>query len=314
VIPTFNARDVLAEALASVAGQADVVVVDNGSSDGTAAMVAERFPRVRLVRLETNLGFGRAINRVALTLDHDALVLVNNDTVCSPDFVERICAPLADPGVGMVAGVLVQARQPDRVDSAGVLLDSTMRSWPYLWNAPLGDVSAAVPAPTGPCGGAAAYHMRAFQQVAGFDETLFAYWEDIDLAIRLQEAGWRCAFADDARAEHRHAATLGPRSRAQRELEAFGRGFVLGRYAPLWRRPLAAALDWPNLLTDLRRGEGYVIGARHRGIRAGRRSAAPPLQRTTPVLTLGQAVRRHLEMRRLDRARALPDYHYGAGS
>src|SRR5690349_16150511 len=89
VIPSWNGRERLLNAVASLAS-ADVVVVDNASTDGTAEALAMRFPDVRVVRNERNLGFGRAINRAALALEGDgALVLVNNDVVCRPGFVER---------------------------------------------------------------------------------------------------------------------------------------------------------------------------------------------------------------------------------
>ena len=174
---------------------ASVVVVDNASSDGTAEAVAERHPKVRVVRNERNLGFGAAINRAALELDGDLLVLVNNDVVCEPGFVERITAPFDGRSVGMVAGVLLQAAAPGLVDSAGIELDTTLGSWDYLWNRPaaaLGTQSR----PVGPCGGAAAYRLPVFQELGGFDETLFAYWEDVDLALRFREAGWRCVTRD----------------------------------------------------------------------------------------------------------------------
>ncbi len=89
VIPTLNGRERLLRTLESLERQtaeADVVVVDNASTDGTAEAVAERFPAVRVVRNERNLGFGAAINRAALDLDGDVLVLVNNDVVCEPEF------------------------------------------------------------------------------------------------------------------------------------------------------------------------------------------------------------------------------------
>ncbi|MDQ4082581.1 MAG: glycosyltransferase family 2 protein, partial [Actinomycetota bacterium] len=200
VIPTLNARELLTAALESLVGQtrrADVVVVDNGSTDGTAELVRERFPHVRIVRNETNLGFGRAINRVGLVLDEgEVLVLVNNDVVCEPQFLERICAPFERGDVGMVAGVLVQPSVPARIDSAGIELDVTLRAWDYLWNEGLERLEEPLPAPVGPCGGAAAYRLRPFRELGGFDETLFAYWEDVDLALRFREAGWRCALAE----------------------------------------------------------------------------------------------------------------------
>jgi GT2 family glycosyltransferase len=99
VIPTLNGRERLLKTLASLEQQsprASVVVIDNGSNDGTAEAVAERHPDVRVVRHERNLGFGAAINSAALELEGDILVLVNNDVVCEPAFLERITAPFAD--------------------------------------------------------------------------------------------------------------------------------------------------------------------------------------------------------------------------
>ncbi len=113
-----------------------------------------------------------------------------------------------EPDVGMVAGVLLQAEAPDRIDSAGIELDTTLRSWDYLWNEPVSALAAAGD-PVGPCGGAAAYRLRPFQELGGFDETLFAYWEDVDLALRFRAAGWTCALAPGARALHEHGQTLG---------------------------------------------------------------------------------------------------------
>ena len=136
-----------------------------------------------------NLGFGRAVNRGAESArDADVLVLVNNDAVCAPDFVARMVAPFADPTVGMVAGVLLQSGAPGVIDSAGIELDTTLGSWDYLWNQSVTALAAAG-SPVGPCGGAAAYRLSAFLELGGFDESLFAYWEDVDLALRLREAG-----------------------------------------------------------------------------------------------------------------------------
>ena len=188
VIPTLNGRERLLKTLASLEQQsvrASVVVVDNGSNDGTAEAVAERHPTVRVVRNERNLGFGAAINRAALELEGGILVLVNNDVVCEPAFLERITAPFADESVGMAAGVLLQAKAPELIDSAGIELDTTLGSWDYLWNAPV-EALAGAHDPVGPCGGAAAYRLPVFQELGGFDEVLFAYWEDVELALRFR--------------------------------------------------------------------------------------------------------------------------------
>ena len=317
VIPTLNARDLLERALESLAGQtvpARVVVVDNASADGTAEMVARRFPEVDVVVNERNLGFGRAVNHgLEHAGDVDVVVLVNNDTVCARDFVERMLEPFADPGVGMVAGVLLQASAPELVDSAGIELDRTLRSWDILWNEPVEGLADA-PAPVGPCGGAAAYRVEALRDAGGgFDEAFFAYWEDVDLALRLRLAGWRCVRADGARALHAHGATLGSASAAQRRLEAFGRAYVLYRYRVpslgLTMRVRIALLDWPVLLVHLLvRRELGPIRARARGARAGRRRAGlrPPVELAT--VGLGEALRRQYGLILLRLTGRLPEH------
>jgi GT2 family glycosyltransferase len=300
IIPTLNGRAMLAEALQSLerqsAAPAHVVVVDNASTDGAGDMVRAEFPHVELLRNTTNLGFGRAVNRAALAARGDALVLVNNDVVCDERFLERITEPIAG-GAGMVAGVLTQWERPDLIDSAGIVLDRTLRSWDYLAERPVADLSDATPPPFGPCGGAAAFALELFQEARGFDEHLFAYWEDVDLAIRLHEAGSTCVLAGAALGRHRHSASLGARSKLQAELDAFGRGYVLGKYAPLWRRPglrmLAAAFDWPVLGAEAAwRRRRSPLRQRLLGVRAGSGVPAPRIARTRTSVSFPQAVAR----------------------
>ncbi len=318
VIPTVNARALLLAALESLGRQTvpvDVVVVDNASVDGTAEAISERHPQVRVVRNERNLGFGAAINRAALELDGDVLVLVNNDVVCEPDFVERLVERLERPEIGMAAGVLLQAEAPDRVDSAGIELDTTLRSWDYLWNEPVSALEHARD-PVGPCGGAAAYRLDVFKRLGGFDEALFAYWEDVDLALRFRAAGWGCALAADARALHRHGQTLGAGSPAARRLEAFGRGYVLAKYRVARRRPLTQAkialLDLPALAVHLAaRRETGPIRERRRGRAAGLRAEPHRAPVELATVGFGTALRRQAGAFSLRLRGSLPA-HFGA--
>lgn len=312
VIPTLNARDLLADALESLERQtapADVVVVDNASADGTAELVAERFPHVRLLRNEENLGFGRAVNRAAAEVETDVLVLVNNDVVCEPQFVERICAPFADESVGSVAGLLLQASAPDRIDSAGVEVDPTLRSFDYLWNRPVAELERARD-PLGPCGGAAAYRLSAFREVGGFDEAFFAYWEDVDLALRLRLAGRRCVLAREARALHRHGATVGSASPLARRLEAFGRGYVLAKYG-VPRGPRVALLDWPALLVHaVARRELDPLRERRRGLSEGRRNRVATAPRQVAAVPYHESLRRQWGALGLRLRGRLPQHFY----
>jgi GT2 family glycosyltransferase len=319
VIPTFNARGLLAETLEHLQAQKvdhDVVVVDNASSDGTRDLLRERFPGVRVVELEENLGFGRAINQGLDVVETEVAVLLNNDVLCPPDFLDRLLQPFTRGEIAMVAGVLLQHDRPDTVDSAGIELDTTLRSWDMLWNGRAAALDGA-PEPVGPCGGAGAYRMDALREAGGFDEAFFAYWEDVDLALRLRLAGHRCVRAADARALHKHGQTLGAASPRQRRLEAFGRGYVLARYRVAQRGPLMrlkiAALDWPVLLVHLVvRRETGPLRERRRGMRAG--AARPPLRAPLELATIsfGTALSRQANLLRLRARGGLPSHLHEA--
>jgi GT2 family glycosyltransferase len=240
------------------------------------------------------------------------VVLVNNDVLCPSDFLERLLEPLEGPAVDMVAGVLVQHDRPGLVDSAGIELDATLRSWDMLWNRPVDDLATAAE-PVGPCGGAAAYRTDAFREVGGFDEAFFAYWEDVDLALRLRLAGHACVRAPTARALHKHGQTVGAASPRQRRLEAFGRGFVLARYRVARRglrtRLAVALLDWPVLLVHLVvRREAGPIRERWRGTRTGlaRAPLRAPFELTT--VPVRDAFRRQLDLLRLRATGGLPTH------
>ena len=116
---------------------------------------------------------------------------------------------------------------PTVIDSAGIELDDTLLVFDYL-NGLRSALEGAAP-PLGPSGAAAAFDRSAFLECGGFDERLFAYWEDVDLVLRLRLAGARCVLVPDARAVHAHSATLGSGS-AQELPDGFGRGYVLRKW------------------------------------------------------------------------------------
>ena len=234
IVPSWNGAQRLQRLLPSLSPDSEVVVVDNGSTDGTADLLARRFPQVEILRLASNHGFSKAVNRAAAIASSDAIVLVNDDCVCEPGFAERLAGAL-DParGVPMAAGVLLEAHDPTVIDSAGVELDDTLLVFDYLNGEPVEVLDRAVADPLGPSGSAAAFDRSAFIDCGGFDERLFAYWEDVDLILRLRVAGGRCVLVPDARAIHSHSATLGPGSARKDYLTGFGRGYVLRKWGVL---------------------------------------------------------------------------------
>ncbi len=235
-IPNYNGSQRIGRALRSLREQTrptDVVVVDNGSDDDSLELLREQFPEVEVLALGRNLGFGPALNRAVAEHPADPLILLNDDAECEPRFVEALLDAAVE-GVQSVAGVLVQERAPDLIDSAGVVADRTLMGFDHLHGEPL---EAAVTAadPLGPTGGAALYDRAAFAAVGGFDERIFLYYEDLDLALRIAAAGGRCRLAPGARAVHAYSASLGAGSGRKFARTGWSRGYMLRRYGVMLR-------------------------------------------------------------------------------
>ena len=236
-IPNFNGADHLGRTLRSLAAQTravEVVVVDNGSSDDSAPVARSELPGVKFLALGRNLGFGPALNRAVAAHPADPLILLNNDVECEPRFLEALLDGLGE-GVDTVAGVLLQERAPGLVDSAGVVADRTLMGFDYLHGEPVAALAGAAD-PLGPTGGAALYRRAAFEAVGGFDERIFLYYEDLDLALRVAAAGGRCRLAPEARAVHAYSASLGAASARKYARTGWSRGYMLRRYGVM-RQP-----------------------------------------------------------------------------
>jgi N-acetylglucosaminyl-diphospho-decaprenol L-rhamnosyltransferase len=299
-IPNFNGERWLPRTLQSLRRQSrqlDVVVVDNGSSDDSIAAVWSDFPEVTVMELGENIGFGPALNRAVAAHPADAIVLLNSDVECEPTFCETLVAAL-DDRVDMVAGVLLQEREPSLIDSAGVVADHTLMGFDHLHGEPVA-VSADAADPLGPTGGAALYRREAWEAVGGFDERIFLYYEDLDLALRIAAGGGRCRLAPGARALHAYSASLGAASGAKYARTGWSRGYMLRRYGVMRDPTLAlrslvceGAIGLGQLLRD-RTAAG--ISGRLRGYRAG---AGLPQREVGSAPLLDLTVREALALRR----------------
>jgi GT2 family glycosyltransferase len=217
-------------------------VCDNGCDEGTAERVRAEFPAAHVLQMERNMPYAVACNAAAAAGSGEAIIMLNNDVDARPDFVARLVAPLQDdPRVGSVAALLVRPGEA-AIDSAGLVADPTLAAFPRWQGHPPSAARADRPALTGPAGAAAAFRRGAWEQVGGLDETIFAYMEDFDLAVRLRNAGWDTALALDAVAVHVGSATHGHRSPSTRRNGGFGRGYVLRRYGVLRTRAGLRAL------------------------------------------------------------------------
>lgn len=260
-------------------------------------MVAELYPEATLVALPANHGFSHAVNAGISAGNGEAVVLLNNDVRPEPHFLERIVEPLrSEPGVGMVAALLLQAKG-DVVDSLGLEVDRTLAGFPRFWGAARQNgMLAATTGPTAPVGGAAAYRRSALEAVGGFDERMFAYSEDLELALRLRAAGWKCAAAPDAVGVHLGSASFGRNSRFQVYHRGWSRGYLLRRFGVL-KRPLigprtllgeGGTVAWQLLRTRDTSG----LRGRVAGWRAARRVPSLTSGSIQPSVGFAEAVRR----------------------
>ena len=212
VIPTWNGAALLRSALLSLRRQTyrdfEVVVVDNGSRDHTRAMLADEFPEVACVPLPRNCGFAAAVNRGIEAAKGEYIALLNNDAEAEPGWLGALVSALdGRPAVGAVASKMLDARRPAIIDAAG----DTMSL--FAWNAGHGEQDGP-PFAVGreilsACAGAAAYRRTLFDTVGTFDESYFSWFEDVDLGLRAQLAGFRCWYEPAAIVRHHGSATLG---------------------------------------------------------------------------------------------------------
>jgi GT2 family glycosyltransferase len=252
--------------------EVEVLVLDNGSSDGTAAWLAAEAPWVRALASPVNLGFAAGNNRLARSARGDVLLLLNNDTRPEPDLLRAFVAGwrAAPDDVAALGGRLVDW-EGERLDfGAGVVTFDG-----HAFGLDHGRALAEARSPESGdellfgCGGNLLVSRRSFLECGGFDESYFAYFEDVDLGWRLWAGGERVLACPAAVARHRQGATGD-------QLGDFRRGALYERNAlmtvaknfedGLWERMLPLVL-----LTYLARVEAMVATANPGGemLRAG---------------------------------------------
>ena len=187
VVVTFQSRDVIAGCLEPLQAE-PVVVVDNASADGTAAFVRERFPAVRVLELERNVGFGAAANAGVDAVESEYVLLLNPDARPAGDALSSLhaCA-VAHPNAAIAVPALVDEAgrpQPSRIGYPTWRWTGSpaVTSFPGRRHT-YGDRGFAV-------GAALLFRRAAFRAVGGFDPDYFLFYEEVDLCLRLEQAGW----------------------------------------------------------------------------------------------------------------------------
>jgi GT2 family glycosyltransferase len=297
-VVSWNTRKLLADCLASMykdarAGRADVWVVDNASSDGSAAMVRERFPWVRLIASTENLGFGAAVNLVAARTESPWLAPANADIRLDEGALARLLAAAeAHPGAGAVAPRLIL---PDGSTQQSVYPFPTL---PFTVVYLVGGLSVSRGLSRRWCLGAGFDPSRprevpwavgalllvrraAWDQAGGFDERQWMYAEDLDLGWRLRRAGWTTRYEPGAQVgHHESAATVqawGPDRHARWHASTYawlarrrGRAFArLIAVVNVGGFLLRAGVRWPAAVA----GSGSARRARRDSLNAARAHA-----------------------------------------
>jgi GT2 family glycosyltransferase len=255
IIPIHNGWELTRSCLEHLRRQTvrhTTIVCDNGSTDRSTEQLRDSFPEVRVVELGANLGFSAACNRGVRSGSGDIVVLLNNDVDCRPDFLECAVAPfVSQEHVGSAATLLLKPGG-ETIESFGLAADPTLAGFPRLRDLRARAVNVTDLVLVGPSGAAGAYRRQAWEQVGGLDEGVFAYGEDVDLALRLRAAGWSTTAVSDAVAVHIGSASAARRSAWQRQQGGFARGYFLRRYGVLAGRfaPRAVATEAIVVLGD----------------------------------------------------------------
>ena len=215
IIPNWNGLDFLADCLDAALAQtlpATVIVVDNGSTDGSLELLRDKYPQVTLIARDKNYGFTGGVNpglEAALALNVEAAALLNNDAIPAPDWLEQLAAVLErDPGVG-IAAAKIRHFEDNRLDSTGDFYSIWGFPFPrgrdeedtgQYDGAEMRDVFAG-------SGGASLYRASTLRDIGLFDQRFFAYYEDTDISFRARLAGWTVRYEPNSVVRHRIGGT-----------------------------------------------------------------------------------------------------------
>ena len=214
IIPNWNGASHLPTCLESLRRQTyphvEIVVADNGSTDGSLELLAQHYPRVNILALGENRGFTGACNAGIEISQGEFLVLLNNDTKVSSQWLEKVVIAFQEhPEAGTVASKMLLFDQRDTFHTAGDFyrVDGIPGNR-GVWQKDMGQYDREEYVFSA-CGGSAAYRRAMLDQVGVLDEEFFFSCEDVDLAWRAQLAGWRCVYAPQAVVYHKLSATGG---------------------------------------------------------------------------------------------------------
>ena len=215
IIPNFNGKQFLKICFDSILNQNyssyEIIIVDNGSSDGSVQYINEKYPEFTLIQNKENLGFAAAVNQGIKASNADYIFLLNNDVELEPDSISNLLKCIEkDENIFAVSSKMIQYNDRSKMDDAGD--EYTILGWtrkvgdgksPDLYTAEREIFSA--------CAGAALYRKSILDELGYFDENFFAYMEDVDISYRARIKGYKCVYCPEAVVYHFGSGTSGSR-------------------------------------------------------------------------------------------------------
>ena len=241
VIPNWNGADFITEALSSLAAQTlkpHIIVVENGSVDESVDLIVQNFPKVELLEFADNAGFAGGVNRgirPSLEAGADYIALFNNDAVADKDWLKNlVTAAEAQPEAGIITGKFMRLDK-EYLDSTGDIYTIWGMPFPRGRNQKDTGQFDTPEYVMGATGGASLYRASMLKEIGLFDEDFFAYFEDVDISLRAQLAGWKVWYEPSAEAYHHVSGTSS-------KLGNFSRYHALKNFQYLWLKNLPLPL------------------------------------------------------------------------
>ncbi len=203
IILNYNGKHFLGPCLASIDRQTrppdELILVDNGSEDGSQSWIQKNYPNANLIEMGYNSGFSVAMNRGVAESKSDYVALLNNDTECEPQWLDALVDALdTHAEIGFCASRMLYFDNRNLINTTGTTLTVAgivgMRGWLHRASGAYGEKDRVF----GSCAGAAIYRRSIYEKMGGFDEDFITYHEDADLDFRLQLAGYPCLYVPEA--------------------------------------------------------------------------------------------------------------------
>jgi GT2 family glycosyltransferase len=212
IIVNYNGRDLLKACLASIYSQSfkdvEIILVDNGSQDGSGEYVKDSFPGVKVVSLPANIGFAGANVEGLKYARGEYILLINNDAEVTGDCIRNLMTAIeSNPAIGICASKMI-VHGTSIIDSAGDGFATNLKGF-KRGEGSSSDIYSDQEYVFGACAGAALYRRRMIEEIGFFDEDFFLIHEDTDLNLRAQLAGWKVLYVPTAVVSHKVRSSIG---------------------------------------------------------------------------------------------------------